>query len=262
MKISSLIRPSCSAHRRHGHHSTDLKQVCIYAKICFRQENLSDYSSVVKIYDDITERQKTQTGLGHSFTQELVLVSGLVHDLDQLDEESELTQENINLWIASILSNIQSPIIIRRLVDLLRQEQVTTENITTTAISDSTLSSILAPYKGNTLFVDFWNLGCGPCHVSMLAQRSDVEELKNEPVKFIYISNDTGERRASAEKWLKENKIHGEQLFVSKDDWNRLSTYLNFASIPFSIIVNNDGQRILFKNNEPDFKDYYLNHLK
>ena len=41
---------------------------------------------------------------------------------------------------------------------------------------DSIFQRIIEPYKGNVLYVDFWELSCGPCRAGMQAMRDEVKE--------------------------------------------------------------------------------------
>ena len=108
--------------------------------------------------------------------------------------------------------------------------------------NDSVFQRIIRPYAGNVLYIDFWGLGCGPCHAGMLQQREIVEALKGKPVKFLYICNEAASPRESVEAWLKENQIQGEHIFIHPEDWAYLQVHFQFSGIPFTLIMNKKGK--------------------
>lgn len=105
------------------------------------------------------------------------------------------------------------------------------------------LKKILAPYRGNVLFLDFWGINCGPCRVGMQTQKALVDKMADEPIRFLYISNreDDGKR---AEEWLKKEGIKGEHIFLSGDDWQRMRGLFDFSAIPFGVLIGKNGKVI------------------
>ncbi|MBR5747818.1 MAG: hypothetical protein IKY01_03415 [Prevotella sp.] len=106
---------------------------------------------------------------------------------------------------------------------------------------DSIFQHIIAPYKGYALYVDFWGMSCGPCRLNMMNEREKVEQMKEKPVRFLYICDETDRPREVAERWLTENNIKGEHIYVTHEEWKHLSTKFQFSAIPFSTAVDKDG---------------------
>ena len=50
--------------------------------------------------------------------------------------------------------------------------------------------------------------------------------------------------REAAEKWMAEKSIKGEHIYISSDDWNRLSHLFEFSSIPHAVLIGRDGKVI------------------
>ena len=109
------------------------------------------------------------------------------------------------------------------------------ENIT----DDPVLQKIISPYKGNVLFLDFWNMGCGPCRATMMEQRNFIKDMQGQPVKFLYITED--KYREASEEWLSKTYIEGEHIYISSKDWEYLQAKLRFIGIPFSCIIDMNG---------------------
>ena len=104
---------------------------------------------------------------------------------------------------------------------------------------DPVIQRIIAPYKGNVLFLDFWNMGCAPCRAGMMEQRNFIKDMQGKPVKFLYITED--KYRESSEEWLGKTYIEGEHIYISSKDWDYLQAKLRFIGIPFSCIIDMNG---------------------
>ena len=80
---------------------------------------------------------------------------------------------------------------------------------------DSLFQSLKDKYAGNVIYMDFWGIGCGPCRMGMLQQRTLVDKYKDSPVRFLYICNEKDSPREPSQKFLTDNGIQGEHLFLS-----------------------------------------------
>ncbi|MDE6395591.1 MAG: redoxin family protein, partial [Duncaniella sp.] len=118
-------------------------------------------------------------------------------------------------------------------------------NVDTSAY-DGLLEKIIAPYRGNVLFLDFWGIGCGPCRAGMIGQKDTLDELADKPFRALYIAN-ADEGKDACEKWMAKENIKGEHIFVSGDDWNRLQALFNFSAIPFGAFVDKNGKVVKTK---------------
>lgn len=120
------------------------------------------------------------------------------------------------------------------------------------------LKSILAPYKGKAVIVDFWTLGCGPC-------RSEIETWKEFRDKnrtgkdyvFIFITNDEESREEPYEAYVAKNLTNDITLRIPHNDFLRIKEELNFNSYPHKILFDTDG-RIA----DPDFRFHFPKDLK
>ena len=97
------------------------------------------------------------------------------------------------------------------------------------------------------LFLDFWGMGCGPCRSGMIRQKPMLEKLSNRPFNALYIA-DGDDGMEACKKWLRNEGIKGEHIFVSDDDWNRLRGIFNFSGIPFGVLIGKDGKVIKTKH--------------
>ena len=115
---------------------------------------------------------------------------------------------------------------------------------------DSLFQSLKEKYAGNVIYMDFWGIACGPCRKGMLDQRTLVEQYKDAPVRFLYICNEKDSPREPSEKFLTDNNIQGEHIFLSSDEWNLLTNKFQFNAIPFTLLTDRNGN-IVEKNVPP-----------
>ena len=104
---------------------------------------------------------------------------------------------------------------------------------------DSIFQRIIEPYKGNVLYVDFWEMSCGPCRGGMLSMRDEVEANKDKPVKYLYVTDDTPEKCKS---FLEPNNIKGEHIHITRSEWGYLQEKFQFTGIPFVVHVDKQGK--------------------
>ncbi len=105
---------------------------------------------------------------------------------------------------------------------------------------DSIFQRIIEPYKGNVLYIDFWEMSCGPCRATMLQMRDEVEANKDKPVKYLYITDDTPEK---CRPFLEPNNIQGEHIHITPTEWGYLKEKFQFTGIPFVVLFDKNGNR-------------------
>ena len=145
---------------------------------------------------------------------------------------------------AATMAVITHPELIRRAVltyrDFIKENEVKVVEQKPMTKGDSIFQRIIEPYKGNVLYVDFWETSCGPCRASMLHMRDEVEANMDKPVKYLYITDDTPEKCSS---FLEPNKIRGEHIFITRSEWGYLQEKFQFSSIPFVVLFDKKGNQ-------------------
>ena len=111
-------------------------------------------------------------------------------------------------------------------------------NPTPDSDSDSLFNSIISKYKGKVVFVDFWATWCSPCLAGIKEMASMKEDLQNEEIIFLYITNDSSPINAYN---ILIPGIKGEHYRLSNDEFNRLSAQFSIVGIPHYSLVNRDG---------------------
>ena len=214
--------------------------------------------------DDGVERQRRcdKYGMAGTFMNDLFLSQDIVSKMENVQKGIKLGKlgesQNANLDymsknVGESLAGIQNVKVAQNIVEEYRKFVKATETAAEdtgnkwTEEQTALWNRIVSPYKGNTLFLDFWGMSCGPCRSGMMSQKKLVEEMKDMKVKFLYIT--TADQKSSAEKWMTENKIKGEHVYITRNEWKQFETMINFTAIPRGALVSKEGKLI-----EQDFE--------
>lgn len=220
------------------------------------------YEKVKNASGDWEFVRKDQFGMDGTFMSDLERSQDISSILNSTTESLTLGQEEdtekvlniVAMDVASTIQSISSLQVAHAVLNKYRHFVQATEGQTAgedshwTAEQRALWKRLFGKYEGNLLLIDFWGLGCGPCRSGMLSMRNNVEAMKGEPFKFIYLSATDGEiLTAKSEEWMNQNQIKGEHLFVSQSEWAMLESMLSFSSIPRYVLCGPDGR--LIQNN-------------
>lgn len=103
---------------------------------------------------------------------------------------------------------------------------------------DKLFESIVERFPGKVVFIDLWATWCGPCVHLINAMGPVKEELKDEDVVFVYLTNTT----SPEELWKKKiSGMKGYHLRMDKEYWDRLPCIEEHSGIPQSFIYDRNG---------------------
>ena len=219
--------------------------------------------------DDGVERQHRcdKYGMSGTFINDLFLSQDIVSKMEnvqkgiklgKLGENQNATLDYMSKNVGESLAGIQNVKVAQNIVEEYRKFVKATETAAEdtgnkwTEEQTALWNRIVSPYKGNTLFLDFWGMSCGHCRSGMMSQKKLVEEMKDEKVKFLYIT--TEDQKSSAEKWMSENNIKGEHVYITRNEWKQFETMINFTAIPRGALVSKEGKLI-----EQEFEIHQFN---
>ena len=113
---------------------------------------------------------------------------------------------------------------------------------------------LIAPYRGRVIYVDIWGTWCGPCLQEMQFLPQLHEELKNLPVTYMYLANNSPE-----ELWGKAAKRFGLEgtdcvnLRLPDAQQSAVEEYLGVQGFPTFLLVAPDGTVYSNKAPRPSF---------
>lgn len=202
---------------------------------------------------EIISNNLTKAGIGDCFAFQLSCVKNLI---ENLNTHSSLNRETLNRkseYVSNLMCHVTYPTLAKMLqkaytnyVEAIVMSESPSEKQSNYTMLDASADAdvfeeLIKPYKGDLLYLDFWGMYCGPCRAGMIRQKPIIESLADSPFKALYISEDIGGIK-EAERWMADENIKGEHIFVSTDNWNRLSALFNFAGIPFGVLVGKNGE--------------------
>lgn len=202
----------------------------------------------LRIFD---ERRRKILGLGSCFMSELLTTQYLVHRFVVSGEDSVNPMEEYCELASCLMPLVTHKALARNVIDGIAKMALETgmKNASSATPADDSrsiadvsevLANIVEPYKGEVVYVDIWAFWCGPCRSGILAIKDLVKEYSDKPFKVVYVAEDTG--KVQCERWLDENGIEGERVYVSTDAYARLSSDFNISGIPFVILIAKDGR--------------------
>ena len=204
-----------------------------------------------------TEYGQKNYHLKNNFMQQVTLT----HEIfASLDDEERFTADHKAAAFAAVIPLITNPVVAYHAVESYRQFVISSEgrsqNASFTPEADALFDRIIAPYKGNSLYIDFWGMYCAPCKTGMLEHREKVEKMKDLPVRFLYICDERDSPREDAEQWMQKNNIKGEHIFVTHEEWQLLCQKFQFSAVPFQIAFDKDGNLV-----KKEYLNTYLDEL-
>lgn len=178
--------------------------------------------------------------------------------------------------LADIKASIENPFLIHYLdaynANLIKENQEKLAafesntsfviNETPEAEGEELFEKIMEKYKGKLVFVDFWATWCGPCRRGMEKINPLKEELKDEDIAFVYITNPS----SPVDTWKKMIPgISGEHYRLTQDEWNILATKFKIGGIPHYTLVDKTGkvvrEKLYFASSNVELKKLFDEYL-
>jgi|JI10StandDraft_1071094.scaffolds.fasta_scaffold76163_2 thiol-disulfide isomerase/thioredoxin len=104
------------------------------------------------------------------------------------------------------------------------------------------LAALRSVHNNKGLFIDFWATWCSPCISEFPFSRKLHDQVKDQPVEFIYLCTSES---ADFEKWkllIGEHQLAGTHIFVNKNTLNRLMEMFSGSGFPSYAFIDRHGK--------------------
>ncbi|GGD12824.1 TlpA family protein disulfide reductase [Hyunsoonleella pacifica] len=209
----------------------------------FNQKYQAHYSAIYKERRNVNREQKINEFFGKdsSFLQDVIKMQLLSQQLEDFivysDKELALAKETISTtfmqdYLVEINKQTKAKIEGNKSKDGYNVHEIEKSE------GDELFDAMLEKFKGKVVYIDFWATWCGPCKSGIKKIVPLKEEMANEDVVFLYVTNQT-----SPEGTWKNAiaNIKGEHYRVSTDEWNYLAQKFNISGIPHYTLVDRKG---------------------
>ena len=123
-----------------------------------------------------------------------------------------------------------------------------------------TFGEMINLYKGKVVYLDIWDLSCGPCIAEMPNSRALKEKLAGEPVAFVYLThNDNFDgmwQQAFDKTFTTENHYRLEKSFKSE-----MLQFLEIDWVPCYMIFDREGKLVSYTADSPGAMEQQLLEL-
>jgi thiol-disulfide isomerase/thioredoxin len=209
------------------------------------EEFRKKYSEAILFYmnnyyeENQLKNTKNIFGIENGLVLELPVVQNYLNTLKK-DEKPNVGEFN------TIKNEVKNPglkefVISKYYIKKAETEAQSTGEIELKTEGDKIFHNIIKNYKGKVIYVDFWATWCGPCKAGIEQIKPLKEEMKNENVAFVYITNPTSPDKDYAKA---KPDIKGEHFKVTADEWNHLAAKFNIYGIPHYALVDKSGKII------------------
>lgn len=185
---------------------------------------------------------------GSSFIRDLriaVKLSGKATDAELDDDDMEEIGSISDPFFREALLGMQE----NAVASLAALEDKAVIEDTPDVPDEELFEAIIAPYKGKTILVDFWNTWCSPCRNALKANEPLKDtELKSDDMVWIYIANETSPIVKYKEMI---SSIKGKHFRLNESQWDCICEKFNLDGIPSYVLVDKSGNSRL----RNDFRD-------
>ena len=107
-------------------------------------------------------------------------------------------------------------------------------------VSDKELfSTLIKPYRGKVILVDFWATWCGPCRNANKQMIPMKEDLKGKDIVYVYLTDETSPK-GTWENMITD--IHGEHYRLTNKQWAYLKQTFAIEGVPTYLVVDRKGE--------------------
>ncbi|RKQ50811.1 thioredoxin-like protein [Roseivirga pacifica] len=122
------------------------------------------------------------------------------------------------------------------------------------AMEYTSWEEIVAPHKGEIIYVDMWATWCGPCKDEFKHKDGLKEFIKDKPIKVLYVSSDRDEYEDRWKEMVQYYDLEGENMRISQDLYWKIWGMIHdkkMSSLPRYLIVDREGNMVVKEAKRP-----------
>lgn len=110
--------------------------------------------------------------------------------------------------------------------------------------NDSLFVSLLKPFAGKVVLVDFWATWCGPCRMAMKEMEPAKKKYEGKDVVFVYVTDESSPL-ATWQNMIPD--IHGEHYRLKQEQFVYLRDKFGARGVPSYMVINKSGEQVYFQ---------------
>ncbi|MFC2127621.1 TlpA family protein disulfide reductase [Bacteroidota bacterium] len=114
----------------------------------------------------------------------------------------------------------------------------------------------LSDFKGKYVFLDVWNIYCGPCIAQIPYIKKYEEELKDENIAFVAVSCDRQKEKQKWRDFVVKKEMVGHQLIMDKGRDSEFLMDYNIKGFPTFMVIDPEGNMVDYKFLMPERKEF------
>ncbi len=126
-------------------------------------------------------------------------------------------------------------------------------------INSDVLKSIIEPYRGKVVYIDFWAPWCSPCMREMEYSKKIQGNFKDENVTFLFLGCNCN--KENWEATIANKGLTGEHIMLTSNQYSELRELFEIGGIPHYAIIDRKGNIISKDAFRPSSGDYLKKEL-
>lgn len=164
-----------------------------------------------------------------------------ISDFEPLTPEQTARIEHMQPVYRDILYGMNNELL--RQIEENKKKTGYTEYETPQVPDEQLFETLIAPYKGKVVFIDFWATWCRPCRQAMSEAEPVKSALAGKEIVYLYL---TGESSPLGTWKSAIPDIPGEHYRLSGPQWDFICRRFGVSAIPSYLIVNKEGKQVYF----------------
>lgn len=216
-------------------------------------EKYLDHSALLDLHKRKDLILENALGLTSSLTYEIVKMRALSRELKRLKGDKEEAICFLNEFTEKLTTPYFKTISKRVFSEVFPSEEKTSYVLPEGDKGAELFRSIIDPYKGKILFVDFWATTCAPCIAGIKQTQSIREKYRAHPeVDFVFITDDAATPSEAYQEFVEKHSMYNSH-YLKEDAMNYIRKLFKFTAIPRYIKVGKDGSIL-----DDDYRMWYL----